>query len=233
MVVNYNNDNPFTPRDKSKWRLYLKSLPLYHLVVVVHESSVARAKERGARDVMRVYLTADEVGCQPQKLTEETRALVASDVVFVGTWMPERGPFMAELVDRGVPLSIWGDRWPKAPEWGRLRTCWRGPGVYEPREYAAILQSSRVCLGLVPHENLNLHTDRSIQVPGSRATAVRREDIGTPPYVRGGCGGGLLGRPRRVRREVPASPFRWRVARTHRAPWAGAVRENNYSTSRY
>ena len=113
-VVNYNNDDPFGSRDGLKWRLYLESLPFYDLAGVVRPCNVQEARNCGAYDVLRVYMSADEVAHAPRELTLEDRAKWASEVAFIGTWMPERGPFLARLAERGVPLAIYGDRCSKA-----------------------------------------------------------------------------------------------------------------------
>ena len=165
-VVNYCNDNAFTPYTKRKWRLYEKALPCYDLVVVTHAAAVAPARAAGADEVIRVFFAADEIAHAQRALTLTLSPLDhASEVAFIGTWMPERGPFMAELVERGVPLSIWGDRWQKAPEWRSLRASWRGPGVYRDDEYAAAVSGGKVCVGLVSNVTGDLHTTRSIEIP--------------------------------------------------------------------
>jgi len=177
-VVNFNHDNPFASRDKHKWQLYLKGLRRYDLVVVVREENLLDAAAAGARDIMLVSRTADEVAHAPPQSTSEERARYASEVAFVGTWMPERGPFLAELIDRGVPLSIWGDRWRKGPEWHRLRGSWRGPGVYSDEEYAAAILGSKVCLGLLSKGNRDHVTTRSFEVPalGTLLCAERTDE---------------------------------------------------------
>ncbi|WP_395664793.1 hypothetical protein [Methylocella sp.] len=51
---------------------------------------------------------ADEAVHRPIELSAEDHARYDAEVVFVGTWMPERGPFMQRLVERGVPLRhLW------------------------------------------------------------------------------------------------------------------------------
>ncbi len=121
VVVNFNQDNPYVPRDGLKWRQFLKALPYYDLAVTPRASSVAPARRAGARRVIAVNFAADEAVHRPIELTDEDRARYAAKVVFVGTWMPERGPFLLRLVERGVPLRIYGDRWMKAPEYERLK----------------------------------------------------------------------------------------------------------------
>jgi hypothetical protein len=88
-----------------------------------------------------------------------------SEIAFVGTWMPERGPFLAELVERRLPLTIYGDRWHKAKEWPLLKPHWRGPGLYNDDDYARAIQCAKVCLGLLSKGNRDLHTTRSLEIP--------------------------------------------------------------------
>lgn len=101
----------------------------------------------------------------PRVLSEDQGSQYASEVVFVGTWMPERGPFMAELIKWGVPLSIWGDRWHKSKEWALIKPHWRGPGLYDDESYASAIQGAKICLGLLSKGNRDLHTTRSMEIP--------------------------------------------------------------------
>jgi len=164
-VVNYTNDDPFGGHPNGlRFRLYLKALPYYDLLAVVREVNVQEAADHGARRVVRIFMSADEEAHRPQEMTPEDRGRYASEVAFVGTWVPERGQFMAALIHLGVPLSVWGDRWHKAPEWSIIRRHWRGPAVYDQR-YAHIIQTTKIALGLVSKDNRDLHTTRSMEIP--------------------------------------------------------------------
>jgi spore maturation protein CgeB len=165
LVVNYMNDDPFrTDEEWLRFRLYRKALPYYDLAVACRKPNVAELKAAGARRVLLVWMTADEISHKPCAQTIEQRTRYASEVCFVGTWMPERGPFMAELIRRNVPLSIWGDRWHKAREWAIIQPHWRGPGIYG-EDYATAILSSKICLGLLSKANRDLHTQRSVEIP--------------------------------------------------------------------
>jgi hypothetical protein len=72
---------------------------------------------------------------------------------------------MAYLVQHGIPLAIWGDRWSKAPEWPILRPHWRGPGLYDDNSYAMAVQCAKVCLGMLSKGNRDLCTQRSFEIP--------------------------------------------------------------------
>ncbi len=164
-VINYNVDDPYGQRDGQRWRLYLQSVPLYDLIVVVRDCNVSEAWQRGARNVLRVDRSADEIAHAPRQISEQDYQQWASEVAFVGTWMPERGPFIARLIELGVPLSIYGDRWYKAREWSALRSAWRGPGLHEDDDYAKAIQCAKVNLGLLSQGNRDLATQRSFEIP--------------------------------------------------------------------
>jgi spore maturation protein CgeB len=164
-VVNYTIDDPFGGRDGRRFSRYLKALPFYDLLAVVREENIAEAHALGARDVVRIWRSADEVAHRPRLLTDGDRQRWGTEVCFIGTWFPERGPFMAELVHAGVPLSIWGDRWQKAPEWPVLAPHWRGPAQNDPEIYARIIQSAKISLGLLSKDNRDKHTTRSFEIP--------------------------------------------------------------------
>ncbi len=164
-IVNYTIDNPFARLHHRRFRRYRGALSELDLLAVVRTTNVREAQAAGARNVLRIWMSADEVAHRPRRLTSDQQRAYSSDVAFIGTWMPERGPFLAALIRRGVPLSIWGDRWQRAPEWPLLRTYWRGPGLFDDDAYAAAIQSAKVCLGLVSTTNGDLHTTRTMEIP--------------------------------------------------------------------
>jgi spore maturation protein CgeB len=164
-VLNYNVDDPYGFRDRFSWSLYRRCVPVYDLVVVVRRVNVPEAKARGAKKVLFQFRSADEVAHKTPDLTPEELTRFREDVVFVGTRMEDRDRFMADLVRRGVPLAIYGDRWEGCSEWKTLKPHWRGPGLNDPREYSAALASARVCLGLLSKGNRDHHTQRSLEIP--------------------------------------------------------------------
>jgi len=164
-VINYNNDDPFGDRDRFSWALYRRTISCYDLVVVLRTANIAEAAALGAKRTMRVNFSADEVAHAPRTLTEEDHCRWNSDVVFVGTWMPERGPFMAKLLQRGVPLTIYGGRWHKAKEWPLLQPAWKGPATTTDDEYAKAIQCAKISIGLLSKGNRDLQTQRTFEVP--------------------------------------------------------------------
>ena len=184
-IVNYNIDDPYGERDGQHWRLYRAAVPFYHLIVVVRDCNVDEAFAAGARDVLRVHRSADEIAHAPRSMRTEDFHKWGSEVSFIGTWMPERGPFMTRLLALGVPLSIYGDRWQKAPEWPALRAAWRGGSVYE-EDYARAIQCAKVNLGLLSKENRDTVTTRSFEIPHLGGVfCAQRTDEHTELYKEG------------------------------------------------
>ena len=162
--VNYNIDDPLGDRDGAKSTAYRRSVPFYDLCVVMRPVNIAEAKSLGAKNVMRVNRSSDEVAHAPLAVTAQDRDLWKAEVLFLGTWCPERGPFLLDLIKRGVPLTIRGANWYKAHEWSLLRSYWKG-GPLIGADYAKAIQCARVNLGLLSKGNRDLHTTRSLEIP--------------------------------------------------------------------
>jgi len=163
-VINYCNDDPTGPRDASKWMTFRRAIPDYDLCVVVREFNRQEYLEHGARKVLRVMMGYDEVAHARLPYSADDRSKWSSEVAFAGTWMPERGPFMVELLRQGIPLTIYGDHWQKAREWDAIKPCWRGPAIYGA-DYIKAIQYARVAIGMLSKGNRDLHTQRSAEVP--------------------------------------------------------------------
>jgi len=163
-VVNYNIDDPTGPRDGPRFEAYRQAAPHYDLLVVVREENLPELERLGAQRVMRVFRSADEINHAPRRISALDQLAWASEVLFLGSWFPERGPFLLDLVARGVPLTIRGPNWHKAPEWDRLRAHWAG-GAVGGDDYAKALQCARLNLGLLSRDNRDSHTTRSLEIP--------------------------------------------------------------------
>lgn len=177
IMLHYNQDDPFGTRDHRKWNQLRTTLPLYDLVVVLREVNVNEARMFGARRVYRVNFAADEISHKPVEMTPELRNKWNSEVLFLGTWFPERGSFLQNLIAKGVPLTIRGERWNKAKEWDAIQRR-VVPGNLRYPEYAYAIQSAKICIGMLSKGNRDLHTTRSLEIPslGSVLCAERTSE---------------------------------------------------------
>lgn len=163
-VVGYMNDDPFGGRDGRKWDLFKLALPYYDLLAVVRSPNVVEAQRSGARRVARVFMSCDPVVHAAMNMTPAEKQHWASEVVFVGNWFPERGPFMLRLHELGVPVSIFGEEWQCDPKIASLREIWKGPPAIGA-DYVRAIQSAKIALGLLSKGNRDLHTTRSAEIP--------------------------------------------------------------------
>lgn len=177
-TVLLNQDDPYGTRDGNSWALFRKTLRAYDLAVVFREPNIGEAKALGAPDVMRVWFGCDEVAHAPRQFAESDLAGFRSDVLFLGTWFPERGPLLLALADKGIEPTIVGARWDKAPEWPQLQRFHRGGATKSDDEYAKWIQGAKICIGLVSKGNRDEHTTRSMEIPalGSLLCAERTGD---------------------------------------------------------
>lgn len=165
-VILYNNDDPTGSRDGHRFDSLIRALPFYDLCVIRPELNSEEYYVRGAKKVLRIWLSYDEVVHAPAQRYEPMPRQFISDVCFVGTCIPreKRGEFLLALKKRGLDPAIWGDKWHQSSTWGRLKSSWRGPSIHG-RDYVSALCGAKICLGLLSKGNRNLHTQRSVEIP--------------------------------------------------------------------
>lgn len=165
-VILYNVDDPTGKRDGNRFKSLLAALTKYDLVVVVRPETEADCRRLGAKNVLKVLRSYDEVAHKPFEDYNDIPESYRSDVAFIGTWMTNEGrdEFLLGLIKRGVPVSIWGGRWQKSPHWEALKPSYRG-GALDGRNYVAAIQGAKICIGLLSKGNRDLHTQRSLETP--------------------------------------------------------------------
>jgi spore maturation protein CgeB len=165
VVACYNVDNPFVVRDGFRWKVFLRALPVYDFYCTIRPSTAEAAHVHGARKAISLFRTADEVVHRPRAWNAEDEKRFSSEVAFIGTWMPERGPFVEELLEAGVPVRIFGANWRKAPEFERIKGALAIDRFLGDEDYVRAIQYSKIVLGLLSVGNEDMHTGRSLEVP--------------------------------------------------------------------
>lgn len=165
-VILYNNDDPTGGRDGRRFDSLLQAISLYDHCAVLRETNIIEYQSLGAKSVQRVWMSYDEVAHRPFQNPNDIPECFRSEVAFIGTWMRDerRDQFLLGLIDRGVPVSIWGQRWEKSPLWNRLKIHHRG-GNLTGRDYVAAIQGAKINIGLLSKGNRDLHTRRSVEIP--------------------------------------------------------------------
>lgn len=165
-TVLFNHDDPTGQRDGRRFGSLRGALALYEVCAVVRQQNIEEYQALGAKTVQRVWMSYDEVAHAPYPEKSGIPDRFLSDVVFIGTWMRGEGrdQFLLDLIRRGIPVSIWGQRWEKSPLWHLLQAFHRG-GNLGGRDYVAAIQGAKVCLGMLSRGNRDQHTTRTMEIP--------------------------------------------------------------------
>ena len=165
-IILYNNDDPTGGRDGNRFNSLLKAIPLYDLCVVMRAENVQEYYAKGAKSVLRLMMSYDELMHKPYDSVDEIPTQFKSEVAFIGTWMrhEKRDEFLLELIKQGLLVIIWGGRWQKSSYWDELKKYYRG-GSLGGRDYVAAIQGAKVCLGFLSKGNRDLHTTRTMEIP--------------------------------------------------------------------
>ncbi len=110
------------------------------------------------------------------------------DIAFIGTFRPERADFLARIarLRPEFTLHVWGggwtkmrrfDFWHKRRSWSGLWSCVQGAELWAA-ELGRAIGGHKICLGLLNHDNRDLHTSRSFEIPacGGFMLAERTEE---------------------------------------------------------
>ncbi|GHB62966.1 CgeB family protein [Persicitalea jodogahamensis] len=172
-VILYNNDDPCGGRDGNRFRALKKSIPFYDLCAVVRDINIIEYYNLGAKNVIRVSMSYDEVYHKPESFIKRSNT---SYVSFIGTWMryEKRDEFLLYLIEKKIPVTIYGDHWNKSKYYDKLKNYIKGPAIYN-QDYVSGIQGSKICLGFLSKGNRDLYTRRSVEIPfiGSLFVAER------------------------------------------------------------
>ncbi len=165
-VVLFNHDDPTGKRDGCRFASLQKALSLYSLVTAVRNETEQELKIICTGKVLRIWRTYDEVQHSAKSINRIIPNTYHSDVCFIGTWMrhENRDQFLVHLLERGLNIAIWGDRWQKSAYWPQLKNHWRGNAL-SGQDYVMAIQGAKVCLGLLSKGNRDLHTTRTMEIP--------------------------------------------------------------------
>ena len=163
-IVFFCNDNPYVSRDKKKWNLFLPAAKYYDLIAYQDKSRIRLAKKHGLKNSLLVLPPYDKRIHKRQKLSKSEKKNYKCDVIFVGTWFPDRGIFFKKLIELGLNIKIYGVRWYKDPNYESLKSNIKLGNVFNPN-YAKLIQNAKIAICLFSKKNLDTITARSIEIP--------------------------------------------------------------------
>ena len=157
-IILYCPDNPFVGRDNKRWKLLIKSIHLYDHVVFIQPSREKHAKKNNISNYNIFYPHYEE------KVHKKITIKKKYDVVFVGTWFPDRGKFIKKLIDKGLNIKVFGSRWNKDPDYKKYSGFFYVKN-FNSKEYSLIINLSKIALCFYSKENEDTITTRSTEIP--------------------------------------------------------------------
>ncbi len=182
----YMNDDMFNARNQTY--TFFGNLPLFDCILTTKSFNVREFLRAGAplaEYVPNAYDPAIHFPAAPDPI--EMKRL-QGDVGFLGTFRRERADFLSMVArcEREFRLNVWGngwrklyraDHWHRRWAWRQLARAVRGDEL-RGTDMAKAIQANRISLGLLYHENRDLHTSRSFEIPacGGFMLAERTEE---------------------------------------------------------
>ena len=165
-LVHYNPDDPFGHHSWGTglvWRTFIKAIPAYDVHFVPREENLEEYRAKGAEKVIRFHRGYDPSVHRKLPEGEWRREPYESEVCFPGAREREREERLGLLVEKGVPLTIWGRTWKGGRSLGRLsgRCVLRTP-VGE--EYARVINGSKICLNFLRQANRDRENSRTFEI---------------------------------------------------------------------
>jgi len=163
-IVYFCNDNPFVKRDMQRWKLFLPAAKYYDLIAFQDKSRIKLSKKWSVKKTLLVLPPYQKnIHCR-KNLSNNEIEKYSNKVVFLGTWFPERGIFFNKLIDLGLDIKIYGERWEKDPNYEHMKLRVKLGFVHNPI-YSKIIQSSKIAICMPSEGNLDDITARSIEIP--------------------------------------------------------------------
>src|SRR5712692_908859 len=160
------------------YRHFRKTISLYDAHVHSFQFSRQWLLEQGAKRVIKAEFGYDPALHRPVSLSNEGRAKVESDVIFIGHYEPETARMIQALSSSGVSVQIHGPGWRR----NARRICKDlqiRPAVYG-EEYVRLLAAAKICLCFLSKwaNNTTHSASRTFEIPaiGSFLLAERTPD---------------------------------------------------------
>ena len=160
----YTIDDPTGNRDACRFHTLRKSFSLYSLCVFVRQETSLEALALGAKKAITVSRSFDEIAHfeagSDAPIEEELYPLT-----FLGTNIPgeKRDVFLAHLLHIGISLRIVGNMYERSRHWNKIKLYHSQAAIGS--DYVSLIKSSIACLGLLSHQNRDLITTRSLEIP--------------------------------------------------------------------
>ena len=163
-IIAYIPDNPFVKRDKKRWSFFKNAAAHYDKLVFIQKSRIGLAKKNNLKNTYLVWPSFEQHIHKKHHISKIEKKRYKNEIVFIGTWFPERGKFFYKLNKLGLNIKIYGTRWKKDPNFEFMKKNITLGHVGNPK-YSKIIQCSKISLCLPSKENMDDITIRNVEIP--------------------------------------------------------------------
>ena len=153
-------------------RSFLRSIPFFDCHFTINSSCIPDLKQKGAKQVILPPPAADTSVHFPTLVSEEERARLGADLVFVGTYARDkRAEYSERLCRDGYDIKIYGSGWNKSFFQCRClkkhrRLLYRGARM---EEMSRVFNASNIVLAFLRAHNKDKQTTRTYEIPACGA----------------------------------------------------------------
>lgn len=119
--------------------------PLYDYIFCQGTEAIELLDQAGIKGANWLPMACDPAAHRPVELSPQEKEHYGSDVVFVGSYYPNRGELFEKLIR--FNLGVWGPGWDKLHRHSPLRTFLKG-GKTKPDEWLKIYSASKIVLAI-------------------------------------------------------------------------------------
>lgn len=170
-IVVFHNDNPYNSfKNRLKYFLFLKSLPIADIVYAYRPINLVDAKNNGAKNSRLLY---PHFYSKNDLIKDIDFTQKKYDVVFIGHYEENRAVSMNFLIQKGIDVKIFGSKsaWKIAKE----KYNWSDNTINNPvykKEYKKTLSQARLALCFLSKINNDVYTRRNFEIPATGTLTV-------------------------------------------------------------
>lgn len=160
----YCPDNPFVDRDKQRWKLIVKNLNQFDLIIFMQKNRFKYAKKLNLKKTVWIPPTFKVEHQKKRKLRKFEFDKYKIDIVIIGTWFPERGDLVLKLIKNNFKLKIYGGQWEKFKYYKKYIDYF-GKKIMDDDLYVKLIQSAKLSICLPSKANDDDITNKSLEIP--------------------------------------------------------------------
>lgn len=156
-------DNPFVSRDKYRWTFVKKIISKFDLVLFQARNRQKYVKKFKIKNYLTILPPYYKNIHQLKKKINSKK----KNIVFVGSWFPERGKFFSELKQNGLEVDIYGLGWNKDKKYYKYLSGNIMNKYLSQKQVATTISKYKIAIGLLSKGNDDDITRRTIEIPAT------------------------------------------------------------------